>query len=138
MMSRLIPAMLVAAVALGAAPASANEFCDKELTPIVQQRKALQDKLASISKRAKQEGSREQFCGTLNAYIGNIRKFVTYIEANKDFCGVPDEAITEAKKGLVQNQSLRRKVCVAAAQPQARQTPGKPAIPKPPVELRLQ
>ena len=62
------------------------------------------------------------------------------MEQNKDFCGVPDEVIDQAKKGLAQNLSMRKKVCLAQAQPQQQQqsAPGKPAIPRPPVELRLQ
>jgi hypothetical protein len=135
-MLRLAPALFVAA-ALVTTPVVANEFCDKELAPMVEQRKALTDKLTAIGKRAKQPGAREQFCGTLNAYIGNIRKFLTYMEQNKEFCAIPDDAIAQAKQGLNQNQSLRKKVCVAAAQP-AQQAPGKPSIPRPPVELRLQ
>ena len=136
-MLRVITAMLTTALLLTSAPALANEFCNKELGPMVQQRKALNDKLAAIGKRAKQPGSREQFCGTLNAYIGNVRKFLTYMEQNKDFCAIPDQTIAQAKQGLAQNQSLRKKVCLASAQPQAG-APGKPAIPRPPVELRLQ
>jgi hypothetical protein len=136
-MLRVITALLTTALLLTSAPALANEFCDKELGPMVQQRKALNDKLAAIGKRAKQPGAREQFCGTLTAYIGNVRKFLTYMEQNKDFCAIPDQAIAQAKQGLVQNQTLRKKVCLASAQPQPG-APGKPAIPRPPVTLRLQ
>jgi hypothetical protein len=136
-MLRVFPAVMITAMLVASAPAFANEFCDKELAPMVQQRKALNDKLAAIGKRAKQPGAREQFCGTLTAYIGNVRKFLTYMEQNKDFCAIPDQAITQAKQGLAQNQTLRKKVCLASAQPQPG-APGKPAIPRPPVELRLQ
>jgi hypothetical protein len=136
-MLRVFPAVMITAMLVTSAPAFANEFCAKELAPMVQQRKALNDKLAAIGKRAKQPGAREQFCGTLTAYIGNVRKFLAYMEQNKDFCAIPDQAITQAKQGLAQNQTLRKKVCLASAQPQPG-APGKPAIPRPPVELRLQ
>jgi hypothetical protein len=135
-MLRLASAVFVAA-ALVTTPVVANEFCDKELAPMIEQRKALTEKLSAIGKRAKQPGAREQFCGTLKAYIGNISRFVTYMEQNKDFCAIPDDAIAQAKQGLNQNQSLRKKVCVAAAQPSP-SAPGKPSAPRPPVELRLQ
>jgi hypothetical protein len=163
-MPRLPLAMLVAATVVATAPAAANEFCDKDLRPLVEQRQTLTAKLTTTAKQAKQTGSRDQFCGTLNAYIGNLQKFLAYIEENKDFCGVPDEAIEQAKKGLSQNQSLRKKVCLAAAQPQtqqqgsalqgsalqgsaqqgsgqqgsAQQGSAQQSIPRPPVELRLQ
>jgi|tagenome__1003787_1003787.scaffolds.fasta_scaffold20108544_2 hypothetical protein len=140
-MARPIPATLLAIAVLYSSPAFANEFCDKELAPMIDQRKALTAKLNSISKTAKAnpENARKEFCGTITAYVGNIQKFLTYLQQNKDFCGIPDEAIDSAKKGLAQNQTMRRKVCVAAAQPRPQQQgQGQPAIPRPPVELRLQ
>src|SRR5215203_3238182 len=104
-MLRVFPATLIAAMLVTSAPALANEFCNKELQPMMQQRKSLNDKLSAIGKRAKQPGAREQFCGTLNAFIGNGRKLLTYMEQNKDFCAIPDQAITQAKQGLAQNQT---------------------------------
>jgi hypothetical protein len=136
-MLRVFPAVMITAMLLTSAPALANEFCNKEIQPMMLQRKTLNEKLSAIGKRAKQPGAREQFCGTLNAFIGNGRKLLTYMEQNKDFCAIPDQAITQAKQGLAQNQTLRKKVCLASAQPQPG-APGKPAIPRPPVELRLQ
>src|SRR5690242_8745688 len=73
-MARLLPATLLVVASLFAGPALANEFCDKELAPMIEQRKALTAKLTAAAKRAKEDGSREQFCGTLTAYIGNIQK----------------------------------------------------------------
>jgi hypothetical protein len=137
LMLRFVPAGFFAAVFLAGAPALANEFCDKELRPMMEQRTALTAKLEDIGKHAKRPGAREQFCGTLTAYIGNITKFVKYMEQNKDFCGIPDEALDAAKKGLGQNQSLRKKICSAPAQPRP-QANGQPPVPRPPVELRLQ
>jgi hypothetical protein len=137
-MLRFVPAALFTAVLFANAPASANEFCNNEMRPLIEQRTALTAKLQAIGKRAKQPGSREQFCGTLTAYIGNIDKFVKYMQQNKDFCGIPDDAIDQAKKGLGQNQSLRKKICSAPRQAAQQQGAGKPAIPRPPVELRLQ
>jgi hypothetical protein len=142
-MHRPLPALALAAALAGALlaaahPAEANEFCDKELGPLMQRTKSLNSELEVIAKK-KTPDTREKFCGTLNAYIGSIRKSLDYMLQNKDFCAIPDEAIDGAKKGLVQTQSIRKKVCVAQAQPQAQQgQPGKPAIPRPPVELKLQ
>jgi hypothetical protein len=137
-MLRFVSASLLTAMVLGASPALANEFCNKEMAPMVQQRAALTARLNDIGKHAKQPGAREKFCGTLTSYIGNITKFLTYMQQNKDFCGIPDEAIDSARKGLAQNQTLRKRVC-SGPPPQAQQQGnGKPAVPRPPVELRLQ
>ena len=145
-MHRPLPALALAAAFAGAllaaaVPASANEFCDKELAPLMQRNKSLNTELEVIAKK-KSPDAREKFCGTITAYIGSIRKSLDYMTQNKDFCSIPDEAIDGAKKGLAQTQSIRRKVCVAQAQPQAQQgepgQPGKPVIQRPPVELKLQ
>jgi hypothetical protein len=136
----LLVAALAGAIGGPALPASANEFCDKELGPMMQRTKSLNDQLAAIAKR-KAPDTREKLCGTLTVYISSIRKSLDYMEQNKDFCGIPDAAIDGAKKGLAQTQTTRRKICVAAAQPQQQQQsgqPGRPAVQRPPVELRLQ
>ena len=151
-MHRPLPALALAAALAGALlalghPAAANEFCDKELGPLMQRTKSLNTELEVIAKK-KSPDTREKFCGTLTAYIGSIRKSLDYMTQNKDFCGIPDEAIDGAKKGLEKTQSVRKKVCVAQAQPQAQQGQpgqpgqpgqlGRPVIQRPPVELRLQ
>jgi hypothetical protein len=136
-MTRLFPAVLIATLTCTLHPAAANEFCNKELAPLMEQQKSLNEKLTAIGKRSKEPGSREQFCGTMKVLIGTVTKFVTYLEQNKEFCAVPDGVIAQTKQRLGQNQTLRRKVCLASAQPQQSGGPGKPAIPRPPVELRL-
>ena len=138
-MLRFVSASLFIAVSFASAPALANEFCDKEMAPMIQQRTAFTARLQEIGKNPKRPGAREKFCGTLTSYIGNVDKFLKYMQQNKEFCGIPDGAIDQAKKGLAQNQTLRKKVCSAPRQaPQQQQSSGQPAIPRPPVELRLQ
>jgi hypothetical protein len=139
-MMRVFPAFLLGVALLASVPASANEFCDKELRPMVDQRKVLSAQLAAINKRSKNPGARDEFCGTLKRYISNNRSFVSYMEKNKEFCAIPDQAITQARQGLAQSESVRKKICLASARPQAQGdgAPARQAPPKPPVELRLQ
>src|SRR5947199_10040171 len=54
LMLRFVSASLFIAVVFAGAPALANEFCDKELAPLVQQRTAFTAKLQEIGKHAKQ------------------------------------------------------------------------------------
>src|SRR4051812_40983570 len=71
LMLRFVSASLFVALFFPGAPAFANEFCEKEMTPVVQRRAGFTAKLKEIGKHAKQPGAREKFCGTLTAYIGN-------------------------------------------------------------------
>ena len=137
--SALLSAVFLAIAIVSAAPAFANEFCDKEMMPLLQARQTLNDRLTALGKQAKQPGAREKFCGTLTQYIGNIRKTLAYMQQNKDFCGIPAEAIDAAKKGLASSGTMHHKVCVAPPPPrEGAAGGGGPAIPRPPVELRLQ
>lgn len=138
-MVRLIKALVLAGAVLAAGPAVANEFCNKEMLPYFEKKKAFEGQLAAINKAAKRPGAREKFCGTMTGYITNLRGLVSYIEKNKEFCGVADDQLTQARKGLAQNITLRKRIC-SGPPPQARPRAGQggPTMPPPPVNLRLQ
>lgn len=135
-------AMLLASPAL-----AQNEFCTSEIMPLVKQRDALTQRLKALGKQGAQPGAREKFCGTLDEYMGVIRKTVSYMEQNKDFCSIPDQAITGIKKGLAQNTTMRYRVCVVGAKQAAQAQQGqqaqaaqqqRPGMVKPPTDLQLQ
>jgi hypothetical protein len=138
-MLRFFKAVVLAGAVLAVTPALANEFCDKEMAPFFEKKKAIEIQMAAINKQAKKPGAREKFCATMGNYIGNLRGLIAYIEKNKDFCAVPDDQVGLAQKGLAQNISLRKKVC-SGPPPQARapKAGGGQSLPPPPVTLRLQ
>jgi len=139
-MLRFFKALVLAGSVLAVTPAlAANEFCNKEMGPYFTKKQAIEASLAAINKQAKQPGARDKFCATMGAYITNLRGLVAYVEKNKDFCEVPDDQVSLARKGLAQNITLRKKIC-SGPPPQAQSAPqgGGERIPPPPVKLQLQ
>lgn len=134
-MSRAIVVGLVLLACGAATPALANEFCNQDLGPMIAERVKLQKRLEDINKNAQAEGARERFCSTMASFIGNLKKTQTYMTTNKEFCQISDDTLAQIAKGISGATSTRRKVCVAQQAPAA--APGTPALPRPPVELRL-
>lgn len=139
-MLRFFKALVLTGAVLAVTPAlAANEFCNKELAPFFTKKQALEAQLVAINKTAKQPGAREKFCGTMVPYLANLRGLVGYFEKNKDFCEIPEEQVSLARKALAQNITLRKKIC-SGPPPQAQSAPqgGGERLPPPPVKLQLQ
>jgi len=136
-MSRAFLLAVALVVAAEATPALANDFCNQEMLPLVQQRETLQKRLEAINKNPKQEGARERFCATMGEFIANLRKTQTYMVSNQEFCQIPPEAVKAVANGISGATKTRRRICSAPAAAPQGGPGGAQAIPKPPVELRL-
>jgi len=137
-MLRLSSATLLIFGALTLSAYAQNEFCNNEMAPLMTERQTISAKLTAIVKNPKRPNAREQFCSNMTALIANMKKTVAYMTTNKDFCLIPDQVIAQVDKAIVQTTATRKKSC-SGPPPQAKPaTPGRPAVPRPPVELRLQ
>jgi len=129
------------------APAG-NEFCGKDLQPMLARREEIAKTLQAINKRPRPKTFEQakrtfnDFCGSLSSYIANDQKILTYMSSNKDFCGITDQNIEQITQDMKQTQTTRTKICShpprQQAAPAAPKGGGGPAAPKPPVNLRLQ
>ncbi len=153
-MLRLVSVTLFAGAMLAATPVMAqeaggpigNQFCAKDLQPMMVKRQELATSLQAINKRARPKSFEQakktfnEFCGTLGAYIANDKKLIDYMSANKEFCSISDENITQLTQDMKQTTATRTKICSHPPRQQAAPAPGRggPAMPKPPVNLRLQ
>ncbi|MDQ0391571.1 hypothetical protein [Labrys monachus] len=137
-MLRPASVLVFAGAILTATPVLANDFCDKELKPLIDNRLAITASINAISKNPKKSGAREAFCSRIKAYISADEKIIDYMRKNKDFCAIPDQTIAQFIKDVGTAGKTHKKVCMGPP-PQARPRPGgPPALPKPPVELRLE
>jgi hypothetical protein len=138
-MLRPVSAFVFLGAILAATPVLANEFCDKEIKPLVDARMSITASINAINKNAKKAGARELFCSKIGAYVEADRKILAYMIKNKEFCAIPDQTIAQFEKDVATAGRTRKKVC-SGPPPEARPRPGTgaPALPKPPVELRLQ
>jgi acid phosphatase class B len=58
----------------------------------------------------------EQFCVKSAGLIRAESALIAYMEKNKDWCSIPDEAIDQLKEHHAKNQSFNAKACQVAAQ----------------------
>jgi hypothetical protein len=58
----------------------------------------------------------EQFCLKSAGLIRAESALIAYMEKNKDWCSIPDEAIDQLKDHHAKNQSFNAKACQVAAQ----------------------
>jgi len=154
-MLRLVSVSLFVGTMLAATPVVAqeaggpigNQFCSKDLQPMIARREELAKSLQAINKRARPKTFEQakktfnDFCGTLGTYIANDKKMADYMSANKDFCAITDENIKQITQDMTQTQATRAKICSHPPRQQAAPAAkggGGPAAPKPPVNLRLQ
>jgi hypothetical protein len=124
-----------------------NQFCSKDLQPMLVQRETLAKSLQAINKRPRPKTFQQaqktfnDFCGGLSAYIANDKKLLNYMSSNKDFCSISDQNIEQMTRDMTQTQTTRAKICSHPPRQQAAPAPkggGGQAIPKPPVNLQLQ
>jgi hypothetical protein len=131
----------------GGAASLGNQFCGKDLQPMLAKRDQLGKQLQAINKRPRPKTFEQakktfnEFCGGLSSYIANDKKMIDYMSSNKDFCGITDQNIQQMTQDMTQVQATRTKICSHPPRQQAAPAPkggGGPAAPKPPVNLRLQ
>ncbi|WP_413988898.1 hypothetical protein ACMDCR_23230 [Labrys okinawensis] len=124
-----------------------NEFCSKDLQPMLGRREEIAKLLQGINKRPKPKTFEQlkrnfnDFCGNLGTYIANDQKMLDYMTKNKDFCAITDQNIQQITTDMKQTQSTRTRICSHPPRQQVApeaKGPGGQAIPKPPVNLRLQ
>jgi hypothetical protein len=132
-----------------AGPIPGNQFCSKDLTPMLLNRGKIAQSLQAINKRPKPKTFEtfkrnfNDFCGQLGAYIANDQKIVEYMNKNKDFCALDATAIASQVKDVANAQATRKKICShpprePTAPPPGAAGAGRAPLPKPPVNLRLQ
>jgi len=137
-MLRPVSVFVLVGAALAATPVLANDFCDKEIKPLIENRLAITASINAISKNPKKAGARDAFCSRIKAYIAADEKIVAYMQKNKEFCAIPDQTIAQFVKDVATAGKTHKKVCLGPP-PEAKPRPGgPPPLPKPPVNLRLE
>lgn len=109
-----------AGLALGVEAARAD--CMTDFAAI---RDEMQTKGKALEAAGKAKASPQELCPLFRAYTAVEAKLTKYLSDNKDWCQIPDEAITQARTANQKSSALRDKVCAAAASGAAA-GPGKP------------
>jgi hypothetical protein len=95
-----------------AAPASPSP-CEA-FTPL---REDAQKKATAIGEAQKRHADRQEMCKLITAFSAAEGKVALFMEKNKTWCGVPDQAIGSAKETHAKTEHFREVVCAPAPQP---------------------
>lgn len=113
---RLALAVLAAGFAVSAASSAlAQSASCQEFGKTLEQRKGLVQKLQSLGSKNKKMDPKAA-CSMFGQLVANGDGAVKWLEANKDWCQIPDPFIENIKADHVRAQDLRGKACKAAAQ----------------------
>lgn len=98
---------------MGLQAAPAPSVCDNFM-PL---RDDAQKKGAAIAAAEKRKVDRQELCKVVTAFSAAEEKAALFLEKNKSFCGVPDQAISSAKDMHAKTAKFREMVCAPAPQP---------------------
>lgn len=77
-------------------------------------REDLEARVATLQNAGKKKAGPSELCPLFRNFMTAQQKFYNYLSTNKTKCQVPDEALTNLKKGASQSASMRDKICKAA------------------------
>lgn len=113
-------ALPIGAAGIGSAPAQTMQApspCDG----FVPLRNDAQHKGMAIAAAEKRHADAKEMCSVVSTFSVAEEKAVKFLEANKTWCGIPDEAIASSKAAHEKTLKFREMVCNASVQ---RHVPG--------------
>ena len=120
-MTRRFTTMLFLALSLGGAgwavPSSAQQSCGEDLQKLAQRREA---ELVTINNLVKSAHGKQLdpavFCAKSAGLNAAENAMIAYMEKNKDWCQVPDEALAQLKANHAKSLAFSGRACQVAAQ----------------------
>ena len=115
-------ALAVIAVAFAAAaatPAAAQSAGCMDVQKILLERKSLVERISGAGSKKKMDA--QEACGLFNKLVANGTAAVKWLDANKQWCQVPDEFDKGVRADHTRAVSIKGKACAAASQQAAMQ-----------------
>ena len=127
-MSRAV--MLAALFAIGADTTAQAADCNTDISALSAKRQGFIDKLNVLAKASKGKLDPAASCPVLRSLVVAEGGLVKYLEANKAWCSVPDEAVTNLKQASAKSQQFATQACNIAQQvkEQQKQAASSPAL----------
>ena len=132
-MARLSPTLrlallacgLMAAAAIQAGAAFADQSCGDDLKRLADKREAELTRVNNLVRAAKGKPMNpESFCAQSAGLNVAENALIAYMEKNKDWCGVPDAALAGLKANHIKSVAFSAKACAVAAQMKKQQAAG--------------
>jgi hypothetical protein len=105
----LAVALALVAVVMGLRTAEAQQAL--QCNDFAKLRDDIQQKANAIKAATQRKAERKEVCGLVTRFVATQGTMVKFLEDNKTWCGVPDEAITGAKAEHEQALKFRTVVC---------------------------
>ncbi len=114
-------AILLAAFAIIAASNAASAQAPSPCNAFMPLRDDAQQKAAAVRTATQHKAKRKEVCALVTRFATAEAAVVKFLEANKTWCGIPDEAVKAAKTSHEQTLKFRTVACseAPAAQPKA-------------------
>ena len=114
-------AILLAAFAIIAASHAASAQAPSQCNAFIPLRDDAQQKAAAVRAATEHKAERKEVCALVTRFATAEAAVVKFLEANKTWCGIPDEAVKAAKTGHERTLKFRTMACseAPAAQPKA-------------------
>ncbi len=114
-------AILLAAFAIIAASHAASAQAPTQCNAFIPLRDDAQQKAAAVRAATEHKAERKEVCALVTRFATAEAAVVKFLEANKTWCGIPDEAVKAAKTGHERTLKFRTVACseAPAAQPKA-------------------
>jgi hypothetical protein len=119
---RILGLALTAAVALSR-PAVAQMPCQNDFVPL---RTAVEKEGTLVKAAIDHKAGREVVCERLKKFVSVEDKFVRYIVANQQWCGIPPTAVKQVTESHEHSTKLRNQACNGGGQ--ARAVPQGPGL----------
>lgn len=120
--SRLAASAGAALLAAGLAvtPALAGD-CNTDIGALSQKRQVFINKLNDLAKQSKGKLDPVASCPVLRSLVVSEGALIKYLDANKNWCNVPDDTVANLKAADVKSQGFATKACEIAAQAKQQQ-----------------
>lgn len=114
-------AISLAAFAIIAASDAASAQAPSQCNAFIPLRDDAQQKAAAVRAATEHKAERKEVCALVTRFATAEAAVVKFLEANKTWCGIPDEAVKAAKTGHERTLKFRTVACseAPAAQPKA-------------------
>ena len=115
-LSMLALAGLVSGLAFGTVPAAAQSAACQDVQKILVERKSIVEQLNGLGKGKEKKVDAASACTMFTKLATNGSAGVKFIDANKEWCQIPDQFATGFKADHEKAVGIKNKACQAAAQ----------------------
>ena len=116
-MKRRLAAALVPPVMIAACTAASVQAGAAQCGDFMKLRDVAQEKATAVREAAQHKAERNVVCGLVQNFYAAETAVVTFLESNKPWCNIPEDAIQNARTGHEQTAKFRDMACNDAAAP---------------------